>query len=60
MAYDLEEQEQLDEFKVWWKKYGKLAINLVLAALVPTRLGKAINIFSKKKQLKPRFCTKLW
>ncbi|MBA3696131.1 MAG: tetratricopeptide repeat protein [Methylotenera sp.] len=34
MAYDLEEQEQLDEFKAWWKLYGKTATNLVLALLV--------------------------
>lgn len=34
MAYDLEEQEQLDEFKAWWKRYGKMVSNLGLAALV--------------------------
>ena len=34
MAYDLEEQEQLDEFKAWWKLYGKMVTNLALAALV--------------------------
>jgi predicted negative regulator of RcsB-dependent stress response len=34
MAYDLEEQEQLDEFKAWWKANGKVAISLVLAALL--------------------------
>jgi predicted negative regulator of RcsB-dependent stress response len=33
MAYDLEEQEQLDELKAWWKQYGKLVI-LVVAAFV--------------------------
>lgn len=26
MAYDLEEQEQLDELKAWWKQYGTLVI----------------------------------
>lgn len=26
MAYDLEEQEQLDELKAWWKQNGKLVI----------------------------------
>jgi predicted negative regulator of RcsB-dependent stress response len=31
MAYDLEEQEQLDELKSWWKQYGTLVI-LVAAA----------------------------
>lgn len=34
MAYDLEEQEQLDELKAWWKRYGKVMSNLALAALV--------------------------
>jgi predicted negative regulator of RcsB-dependent stress response len=34
MAYDLEEQEQLDEFKAWWKRHGKTVTNLALAALV--------------------------
>ncbi len=34
MAYDLEEQEQLDELKLWWKTYGKLVTNLVLGLLV--------------------------
>ena len=34
MAYDLEEQEQLDEFKAWWKKNGSMATSLVLAVLL--------------------------
>lgn len=34
MAYDLEEQEQLDEFKAWWKRYGKLVTNAVIALIV--------------------------
>jgi len=34
MALDLDDQEQLDEFKAWWSKYGKLTINLVLLALL--------------------------
>lgn len=34
MALDLEDQEQLDEFKVWWNKYGKLTINIVLALVL--------------------------
>lgn len=29
-AYDLEEQEQLEELKVWWKQYGNLVTNLIL------------------------------
>lgn len=34
MAYDLEEQEQLDEFRAWWNKNGKLVIRVVIAAVV--------------------------
>lgn len=34
MAYDLEEQEQLDEFKAWWNTYGRWVIRAVIVALV--------------------------
>ena len=35
MAYDLQEQEQLEELKAWWKEYGKLVIlGVALGALV--------------------------
>lgn len=35
MAYDLEEQEQLETIKAWWTQYGKLVI-LTVAACVLT------------------------
>jgi len=31
MAYDPQEQEQLDELKAWWKEYGNLIILAVVA-----------------------------
>ncbi len=34
MAYDLEEQEQLDEFKAWWKLHGKKTLTLVTVLVV--------------------------
>jgi predicted negative regulator of RcsB-dependent stress response len=35
MAYDHEEQEQLDELKAWWKQYGNLVLlGVTLVALV--------------------------
>ncbi|WP_288391966.1 tetratricopeptide repeat protein [uncultured Herbaspirillum sp.] len=37
MAYDLEEQEQLDSIKAWWAKYG----NLVTWALIIALAGYA-------------------
>ena len=51
MALDLEEQEQLDEFKVWWNKYGKLAINLVLAALVAYAAWQGYQYLQQKKSV---------
>lgn len=36
-AYDLEEQEQLDELKTWWKRYG----NVVTVILFAATLGMA-------------------
>ena len=36
-VYDLEEQEQLDELKTWWKQYG----NLVTGIVVVVALGVA-------------------
>lgn len=32
MAYDLEEQEQLDELKEWWRQYGNFVLLVVAAA----------------------------
>lgn len=32
MAYDLEEQEQLDELKEWWRQYGHFVLLVVAAA----------------------------
>jgi predicted negative regulator of RcsB-dependent stress response len=51
MAYDLEEQEQLDEFKAWWKKNGSMATNLVLAALVAYSAWQGYHYFQNKKSL---------
>lgn len=34
MAYDLEEQEQIDELKAWWKRHGNTVIGMVSALLI--------------------------
>jgi predicted negative regulator of RcsB-dependent stress response len=49
MAYDLEEQEQLDEFKAWWKKNGKLVTNVVIAALLAYVGWQAYQYWQNKK-----------
>ena len=49
MAYDLEEQEQLDEFKAWWKKNGSMVTNLALAALIAYSAWQGYHWFQNKK-----------
>ncbi|MFM9835755.1 MAG: YfgM family protein [Methylophilaceae bacterium] len=49
MALDLEEQEQLDEFKAWWNKNGKMATSIVLAALVAYCAWVGYNYLQQKK-----------
>ncbi len=49
MAYDLEEQEQLDEFKAWWKKNGSMVTNIVLAGLVAYAAWQGYHYFQNKK-----------
>ena len=34
MAYDLQEQDQLDAFKAYWNKYGTLALTIVTVLLL--------------------------
>ena len=29
MAYDLQEQESLDELKAWWEKWGNLVLSVI-------------------------------
>ena len=38
MAYDLEEQEQLDELKAWWKAHGHIVL-LVIGMAIASSLG---------------------
>lgn len=34
MAYDLEEQEQIEQMKAWWRKYGAITLGLLTIALL--------------------------
>lgn len=49
MAYDLEEQEQLDELKAWWKTYGKTVSNLVLGLVVVYAAYQGWNYYQNKQ-----------
>lgn len=49
MAYDLEEQEQLDEFKVWWKKNGQKTIAFCVVLLLGYAGYNGWNYFQRKQ-----------
>jgi predicted negative regulator of RcsB-dependent stress response len=33
MAYDLDEQEQLDQLRAWWAKYGTMVLTVLVVAM---------------------------
>ena len=45
MAYDLEEQEQIDELKAWWTQYGNLVIAATTAALLSVAAFQGWNYY---------------
>jgi predicted negative regulator of RcsB-dependent stress response len=49
MALDLEEQEQLDEFKTWWKENGKLVTNVILGVILAYVAWQGYHYFQNKK-----------
>jgi predicted negative regulator of RcsB-dependent stress response len=48
-AYDLEEQEQLDELKTWWKMYGNLVTAVTVAAAIGVAGWQGWNWWQKKQ-----------
>lgn len=51
MAYDLEEQEQLDEFKAWWKKNGQLCTAAVVALILAYVAYQGWHYYQAKKSV---------
>jgi predicted negative regulator of RcsB-dependent stress response len=51
MAFDLEEQEQLDEFKAWWARYGKIISNAVLAVIVAYVAYQGWNYYQSNRSI---------
>jgi len=49
MAYDLEEQEQLDELKAWWKAYGKMVTSAAVGLLVVYAAYQGWSLYQGKQ-----------
>ena len=51
MAYNLEEQEQIDELKAWWKQYGKTVSSLVIGLVVAYAAYQIWNYVQHKQAI---------
>jgi len=51
MAYDLEEQEQIDEFKAWWKKNGQYCIAAIIAIVLAYGAYQGWHYYQHKKSV---------
>ena len=51
MAYDLEEQEQLDELKAWWKANGSMLSYGLLALVIAYAAFQGWNFYNNKQSL---------
>lgn len=49
MALDLEEQEQIDEFKAWWKQNGALVIGAVAVFVIGVSGWKGWQVWSARQ-----------
>jgi predicted negative regulator of RcsB-dependent stress response len=48
-TYDLEEQEQLDELKTWWKMYGNLVTGILVAVAVAVAAWQGWNWWQREQ-----------
>lgn len=48
-VYDLEEQEQIDTLKTWWKMYGNLVTSLLTVAALAVLEWQAWNWYQNKQ-----------
>ena len=51
MAYDLEEQEQLDVLKAWWKLHSQKVTTALIVLLVAVAAYKAWNYYQGQQSL---------
>jgi len=49
MAYDLEEQEQLESLKAWWRQYGNAVTWVVIAALLVYAAWNGWNFWQRRQ-----------
>jgi predicted negative regulator of RcsB-dependent stress response len=50
-TYDLEEQEQLDELKTWWKMYGNLVTGILIAVALAVAAWQGWNWWQRQQSV---------
>ncbi len=50
-TYDLEEQEQLDELKTWWKMYGNLVTGILVAVALAAAAWQGWNWWQRQQSI---------
>src|SRR5580658_9754663 len=48
-VYDLQEQEQLDELKAYWKQYGNLILTVLTLAIAAIAAFQAWNYYQRRQ-----------
>jgi predicted negative regulator of RcsB-dependent stress response len=54
MAYDLDEQEQIDQLKAWWNKYGTLVLTVLIAATVAVGGWRGVQWYESHQSAQAR------
>ncbi len=54
MAYDLEEQEQIDQLKAWWAKYGTFLLTLLVIVLGVVAAWRGLQWYQTHQATKAR------
>ena len=54
MAYDLEEQEQIDQLKAWWAKYGTFVLTVLVIVLGAVAAWRGLQWYQTHQATKAR------
>ncbi len=54
MAYDLEEQEQIDQLKAWWSKYGTFVLTVLVIVLGVVAAWRGLQWYQTHQATKAR------
>ena len=57
MAYDLEEQEQIDAIKGWWSENGTLVIIAILACFLTIAAFQGWRYYRAQQSERVAFCS---